>query len=55
MAGISLLHNTNVFYTDTSKGIDYEFRNYAYATDRLGIVDDEVIKMNDDLIDHMFA
>ena len=51
MAGISLLHNTNVFYTDTSKGIDYEFRNYAYATDRLGIVDDEVIKMNDDLID----
>lgn len=51
MAGISLLHNTNVFYTDTSKGIDYEFRNYAYATDRLGIVDDEVIKLNDDLCD----
>lgn len=51
MAGISLLHNTNVFYTDTSRGIDYEFRNYAYATDRLGIVDDEVVKLNDDLID----
>lgn len=53
MAGISLLHNTNVFYTDSSKGIDYEFRNYAYANDRLGIVDDEVIKLNDDVIDPM--
>lgn len=51
MAGISLLHNTNVFYTNCSKGIDYEFRNYAYATDRLGIVDDEVIKLNDDVVD----
>jgi len=51
MAGISLLHNTNVFYTSCSKGIDYEFRNYSYANDRLGIVDDEVIKLNDDLID----
>lgn len=51
MAGISLLHNTNVFYTETSKGIDYEFRNYAYANDRLGIVDDEVIKLNDDVMD----
>lgn len=51
MAGITLLHNTNVYYTEESKGIDYEFRNYAYAVDRLGIVDDEVIKLNDDLID----
>ena len=51
MAGISLLHNTNVFYTDVSKGIDYEFKNYSYNKDRLGVVDDEVIKLNDDLID----
>lgn len=51
MAGISLLHNTNVFYTSTSENIDYEFMNYAYANDRLGIVDDEVIKQNDDLMD----
>lgn len=51
MAGITLLHNTNVFYTNTSKGIDHEFRNYAYASDRLGIIDDEVIKENDDIID----
>jgi len=51
MAGITLLHNTNVYFTENSKNIDYEFRNYAYATDRLGVVDDEVIKLNDDLID----
>lgn len=51
MSGISLLHATNVYYTDISKGIDYEFQNYSYANDRLGIVDDEVIKLNDDLID----
>lgn len=51
MAGISLLHNTNVFYTDTSKGIDYEYKNYAYNKDRLGVVDDEVVKLHDDCID----
>lgn len=51
MAGISLLHATNVFYTDISKNIDFEFRNYSYANDRLGVVDDEVIKIYDDLID----
>jgi phage terminase large subunit len=51
MAGITLLQNTNVFYTIESKGIDLEFRNYAYALDRLGVVDDEVIKAFDDLLD----
>jgi len=51
MAGITLLQNTNVFYTEESKGIDLEFRSYAYANDRLGVVDDEVVKAFDDLID----
>lgn len=51
MAGISLLHATKVVYTEESKNIDNEFCNYAYALDRLGIVDDEVIKANDDLMD----
>lgn len=51
MAGITLLHSTNVYYTDCSAMIDFEFKNYAYATDRLGVVDDEVIKANDDVID----
>lgn len=51
MAGISLLQSTNVIYTEESKGIDLEFKNYSYALDRLGVVDDEVIKAYDDLID----
>ena len=51
MAGITLLQDTNVFYTDTSKQIDIEHRNYAYAKDRLGVVDDEIIKQYDDLLD----
>lgn len=51
MAGITLLHSTTVIYTEESKGIDLEFKNYSYANDRLGVVDDEVIKAYDDLID----
>jgi phage terminase large subunit len=51
MAGITLLQGTNVVYTDFSDGIDLEFKNYAYANDRLGVVDDEVIKAFDDIID----
>jgi len=51
MAGITLLHSTNVIYTEESTSIDLEFKNYAYALDRLGVVDDEVIKAYDDLID----
>ena len=51
MAGISLLQSTNVVYTKESKGIDNDFMNYQYAKDRLGVVDDEVIKLNDDCVD----
>ena len=51
MAGITLLQSTNVVYTDVSDGIDLEFKNYSYANDRLGVVDDEVIKAFDDIID----
>jgi len=51
MAGITLLQSTNVVYTDCSDGIDLEFKNYSYANDRLGVVDDEVIKAFDDIID----
>lgn len=51
MAGITLLQSTNVFYTEESKGIDLEFKNYSYAEDRLGVIDDEVIKAYDDVID----
>jgi len=51
MAGITLLQSTTVIYTQESLGIDLEFKNYAYALDRLGVVDDEVIKAYDDVID----
>lgn len=51
MAGISLLQSTNVFYTDCSKGIEHEHQTYQYRADRMGVVDDEVLKENDDLID----
>ncbi|MCY7291337.1 MAG: phage terminase large subunit [Ferruginibacter sp.] len=51
MAGITLLHSTQVVYTQESTDIDTEFKNYSYANDRLGVVDDEVIKSFDDLID----
>lgn len=51
MAGITLLHSTEVIYTVESEGIDLEFKNYSYANDRLGVVDDEVIKAYDDALD----
>jgi len=51
MAGITLLQSTEVIYTEESKNIDMEFKNYSYANDRLGVVDDEVIKAFDDLCD----
>ena len=51
MTGITLLQSTNVIYTQESNGIDLEFKNYSYANDRLGVVDDEVIKAYDDIID----
>lgn len=51
MAGISLLQSTNVFYTDCSAGIEHEHQTYQYRQDRMGTVDDEVLKENDDLID----
>ena len=51
MAGISLLQSTNVVYTIESKVIDSDFKNYQYAKDRLGVVDDEVVKLNDDCVD----
>lgn len=53
MAGISLLQATNVFYTDCSAGIEHEHQTYQYRADRMGVVDDEVLKENDDLIDPM--
>lgn len=51
MAGIRLLQDTNVFYTDCSAGIEYEHQNYRYHKDRLGVIDDEVVKEDDDIID----
>lgn len=51
MAGISLLQSTNIFYTDCSKGIEFEHQSYQYRQDRMGTIDDEVLKENDDLID----
>ena len=51
MTGIELVQSTNVVYTNESKGIDNDFKNYQYATDRLGVVDDEVVKLNDDCVD----
>lgn len=51
MANISMLHGTNVFYTDCSTGIEHEHQTYRYREDRMGVVDDEVLKENDDLID----
>lgn len=43
MSGITLLQSTNVYYTSTSLNIEIEQQNYAYAKDRLGVIDDEVI------------
>ena len=51
MAGISLLQSTNVFYTDCSAGIKHEHQTYQYRKDRIGVIDDEVLKENDDLMD----
>jgi phage terminase large subunit len=51
MSGISQLQSVNWFYTDCSKGIDFELQNYQYRKDRMGVIDDEVVKENDDVID----
>lgn len=51
MANISQMQSVNWFYTDCSKGIDFEQQNYQYRKDRMGVIDDEVVKENDDLID----
>ena len=51
MAGISQLQSVNWIYTDCSKGIDFELQNYQYRKDRMGVIDDEVVKENDDVID----
>lgn len=53
MANISLMQSTNVHYTDCSAGIEHEHQTYQYRQDRMGTVDDEVLKENDDLIDPM--
>ena len=53
MVGIGLVQDTNIIYTIESKGIDSDFKNYQYAKDRLGVVDDEVIKLNDDFADNI--
>jgi len=53
MANISLMQSTNVFYTSCSTGIEHEHQTYQYRQDRMGVVDDEVLKENDDLIDPM--
>lgn len=53
MVGIGLVQDTNIIYTSDSKGIDSDFKNYQYAKDRLGVVDDEVIKLNDDFADNI--
>lgn len=53
MANISLMQSTNVHYTDCSAGIEHEYQTYQYRQDRMGTVDDEILKENDDLIDPM--
>jgi len=53
MANISLMQSTNVHYTDCSAGIEHEHQTYQYRQDRMGTVDDEILKENDDLIDPM--
>jgi phage terminase large subunit len=53
MVGIGLVQDTNIIYTIESKGIDSDFKNYQYAKDRLGVVDDEVVKLNDDFADNI--
>lgn len=53
MANISLMQSTNVHYTECSAGIEHEHQTFQYRQDRMGTVDDEVLKENDDLIDPM--
>ena len=51
MFGISLLQNTNVFYTESSKNIDFEYQNYVFIKDRMGVLDNEPQDKNNHLID----
>lgn len=49
--GISLLQNIQIFYTETSKNLEYEYENYCHAKDRLGNLEDKFEDKNNHLID----
>ena len=51
MHGISQLQATNVFYTENSNNLDFEYQNYRYKKDRLGVIDDEAEDDNNHLMD----
>jgi hypothetical protein len=38
--GIELIQNLTVYYTDDSPNIAFEYENYSYAVDRLGVTED---------------
>lgn len=49
--GIDLLNGLKVFYTASSKNIEYEQENYERDVDKFGVVMDEPIDANNHLID----
>lgn len=50
-SGISMIKRANVAYTDVSYNLDNEYSLYEWNTDRYGLVTEEPIKANDDLLD----
>lgn len=50
-SGISNMQRANIKYTDTSINFHNEFMNYEWNTDRYGLITEEPIKRDDDLID----
>lgn len=48
---IELIHNCNVYYTEDSTDLEFEYYNYVYASDRLGVLHDEPQDLHNHLID----
>lgn len=50
-SGISFMQRANVCYTDNSYNLGQEYMSYEWNTDRYGMITEEPIKRDDDLLD----
>lgn len=49
--GIDILTNLKVYYTNSSKNVEFEYENYQYKEDRYGLIIEEPVDADNHLID----